>query len=419
MVNKMTNKFQPVRGTRDLFGEDIQKFNLVVETAKKVAGNYGFNEIETPMFEFTEVFTQHIGEETDVVSKEMYTFEDKGGKSLTLRPEFTAGIARAISNSGELQQKRPLKFFSAGAVFRYERPQKGRYRQFYQINCEYLGVKEPMADVETMKLAYDILCGIGLKNIQLEINSLGCSVSKKNYREALVNYLNDYKDELSEDSKIRLVKNPLRILDSKDEGDKKIIANAPKIENFYTVQAKEFFDKVLEGLKILKIDYVINPLLVRGLDYYTSTVFEFTTTDLGAQGTVLAGGRYDTMLEQMGAGDIPAVGFGGGVGRIMLLLNKKVEEKRAVAVVPITENEDKYALKIASELRDNGIRTEFFYSGKMKKKMNKANSFNCKYAIVIGDEEVENNLFNVKDLDSGEEKKVDKEEMMNMLASSM
>jgi len=411
----MANKLQLVRGTKDLFGEDIKKFNLVVEIARKISENYGFNEIATPIFEFTEVFARNIGEETDIVSKEMYTFEDKGGKSLSLRPEFTSGIVRAFSNNGEMQQKLPQKFFSAGAVFRYERPQKGRYRQFHQINCEYLGVKEPEADVETIKLAYDILQEIGLKNISLEINSLGDPVSKKAFEEALIKYLTQYKNQLSEDSKVRLIRNPLRILDSKDENDKKILQNAPKIADYYTSEAKEFFEKVLAGLDLLKINYVFNPLLVRGLDYYTSTVFEFTTTDLGAQGTVLAGGRYDNLVKEMGAGDTPAVGFGGGIERMMLLLNKKIEERRAVAIIPVSDNENKYALKIASELRENGIYTESFYSGKLKKKMNKANQFNAKYAIIIGENEVQNNVFNLKDLDSGEEKLVGKEELIKSI----
>jgi histidyl-tRNA synthetase len=410
----MTNQLQAVRGTKDLFGEDIKRFNLVIETAKKIAENYGFNEIETPIFEFTEVFARNIGEETDIVSKEMYTFEDKGGKSLSLRPEFTAGIVRCFSNDGEMQQKLPQKFFSAGPVFRYERPQKGRYRQFHQINCEYMGVKEAMADVETMKLAYDILKAIGLKNIKLEINSLGSVESKKAFEEALIKYLTKYKNDLSEDSKIRLEKNPLRILDSKDEGDKKILQNAPKISDYYTQEDKNFFDEVLDGLNSLQIDYFINSFLVRGLDYYTSTVFEFTTTDLGAQGTVLGGGRYDNLVKEMGAGDIPAVGFGGGIERMMLLLNKEIKDNRAIAIIPVTENENDYALKTASELRDKGIYAEFFYSGKLKKKLNKANQFNCKYAVIIGEAEIETNEFKLKDLDSGEEKLVKREKLAKM-----
>jgi len=411
----MGNKLQLVRGTKDLFGDDIKKFNLVIETARKVSSNYGFNEIATPIFEFTEVFSRNIGETTDIVSKEMYTFEDKGGKSLSLRPEFTAGIVRAFSNNSEMQQKLPQKFFSAGAVFRYERPQKGRQRQFHQVNCEYLGIKDAIADIETMKMAYDMLREMGLKNIKLEINSLGCEVSKKAFEDSLIKYLTDYKDELSEDSKIRLEKNPLRILDTKDEGDKKLLEKAPKIADYYTPEAKEFLDKVLEGLDMLKIEYTLNPLLVRGLDYYTSTVFEFTTTDLGAQGTVLAGGRYDKLVSEMGAGDVPAVGFGGGIERMMLLIDKKIEDKRAIALVTVSENENKYALKIASELRESGIYVELFCSGKLKKKMNRANQFNAKYVIVIGDNEVENNVFNLKDLDSGEEKSVSKEELTELV----
>lgn len=404
-----------VRGTRDLFGEDKKKFNLVIDTAKKITQAYGFEEIETPVFEFTELFVGNIGEETDIVSKEMYTFEDKGGKSLTLRPEFTAGIVRAFANNGEMRQRLPLKFFSYGPVFRYERPQKGRYRQFYQINCEYLGVKEFVADIEVMKLAYDILKDLGLKNISLEISSLGCLEDRKKFEGGLIKYLNKYKNDLSDDSKRRLQRNPLRILDSKDEGDKKILQDVPKISDFYSKESKEYFSNVLEGLETVGIKYKINPMLVRGLDYYTSTVFEFTTNDLGAQNAVLAGGRYDNMVREQSGYDVPAVGFGGGIGRLMLLLNKKLSETRPVSVVSISENENSEALKLASVLRGEGICTEFFYSGKMKKKMNKANQKNSKYVVIVGEEEINTGLFNVKDLDSGKEKKVNKEELIKMM----
>jgi len=411
-------KPQAVRGTRDLFGDDILKFNLVVDTARKVSEKYGFKQFETPIFEFSDVFEKNLGETSDIIEKEVYKFKDRGDNYLTLRPEFTAGIVRAFLNNGPMQQQLPQKLFSYGPVFRYDRPQKGRYRQFYQINCECIGSSESYADVETIKIAYDILKDIGLKDITLEINSLGCPISMKKFEKALIEYLNKYKDQLSEDSKKRLEKNPLRILDSKDETDKKIVANAPIISEFYTKEAKEFFDQVLQGLKTIEIKYKINPLIVRGLDYYTSTVFEFTTNDLGAQNAVLGGGRYDDFVEQMGGKPTPAIGFGGGIDRMMLLTSQKVQQTRAIAIVPISDNENEFALKLANELREKNLCIEFLYSGKIKKKLDKANFLNAKYAIIIGEDEIKTGELTVKDLDKGENKKVVKDKLIQYISQS-
>ena len=397
---------QNVRGTKDIFGEDILKFNYIVGVAKKISGLYNFKEIITPIFEFSEVFERNLGDTSDVVMKEVYKFKDRGDNFLSLRPEFTAGIVRAIFSNPELNNNFPAKFFSYGPAFRYDRPQKGRYRQFNQINFEYFGNSTYLADVDMLSMAYKILSKLGLKNITLEINSLGCDESRRNFETALKQYFEKYKNDLSEDSKIRLEKNVLRILDSKDEKDKKLLDDAPNISDFYLDEDKNFFNNILEKLTLLDINYKINNLLVRGLDYYTSTVFEFTTEDLGAQSTVLAGGRYDKLTKQMGGLEVPAVGCAAGIERLILLLNKQFDISRPVAIVPVSDNEVDYSLKLKLELQNNGIEAELISFGKMKKNMNTANKINAKHTIIVGDEEIKNGAVTVKNLDEGREDKV-------------
>ncbi|HRW30261.1 MAG TPA: histidine--tRNA ligase, partial [Emcibacteraceae bacterium] len=293
-------RLQPVRGTHDVLGDKAIRFRTIYEKFKSVAERYSHQEIDTPIFEFTETFKRTLGDTSDVVTKEMYTFEDRGGEQVTLRPEYTAGIARAFMSNG-LQQSAPCKFYSFGPMFRYERPQKGRMRQFHQMDVEILGVPEPQADIEVIALGSDLLDELGIgKHITLELNSLGDPESRSLYRDALVSYFTGFKSALSEDSLQRLDKNPLRILDSKDEGDRALIENAPRIFEFYNDATRNFFNAVKGGLEALSIKYVINDRLVRGLDYYCHTAFEFTTDQLGAQGTVMAGGRYDGLMEMMG-----------------------------------------------------------------------------------------------------------------------
>ena len=283
-------KLQPVRGTHDIMGDQARTFRFIQQTFQEIATRFGHREISTPIFEFTEVFKRTLGETSDVVSKEMYSFEDRGGESLTLRPEYTAGIARAFISNG-LQQSLPCKFFGYGPMFRYERPQKGRMRQFHQIDVEILGVPEPQADIEVLSIAVTLLTELNLMDdITLELNSLGDRESRDAYRDALVTYFTAHKDKLSKDSLARLEKNPMRILDSKDEGDQVLVATAPRISDYYNDATKVFFDEVRAGLDALGIVYTINERLVRGLDYYSHTAFEFITKKLGAQGTVLAVG---------------------------------------------------------------------------------------------------------------------------------
>ncbi|WP_297493304.1 histidine--tRNA ligase, partial [Acidocella sp.] len=316
----MANILQPVRGTRDLIGDDAARHFHVVETARRIAALYGFAEWQTPIFEDTKVFSRTLGETSDVVTKEMYTFEDRGGESVTLRPEGTAGVCRALITNG-LTQTLPQKVFYTGPMFRYERPQKGRYRQFHQIGIELIGPATPLADAEIIAAGWRILNALGIAEaVELQVNTLGDAASRAAYREALVNYFSRYAGDLSEDSKLRLAKNPLRILDSKDEGDRKLVADAPRMQACLTAEAQGFFASLQEYLATFGVPFIHNPHIVRGLDYYNHTAFEFVTHALGAQGTVLAGGRYDGLVEQMGGPCVPGVGWAAGIERLAMLI---------------------------------------------------------------------------------------------------
>jgi histidyl-tRNA synthetase len=416
MHTTMSSKLQPVRGTHDLLPEESRRFRHVVDTARGVAARYGYGEIMTPVFEFSEVFHRTLGDTSDVVTKETYTFNDRGGESLTLRPEFTAGVARAFI-SGGLQNELPLKFFYAGAAFRYERPQKGRMRQFHQIGAELLGVDSPLADIETIALAYQVLGSLGLRDkVKLEINTLGDAQSRANYRDALVTYFKAHEAKLSEDSKARLARNPLRILDSKDEGDRKIIADAPRMEAHMTQSASDYFKAVLDGLVGLGIVYSLNSRLVRGLDYYNHTVFEFTTDQLGAQGTVLAGGRYDGLIELMGGPATPGIGWAAGIERLMALADIPVAAVRPVALIPLGEAAEKEAMKSAYGLRNEGYAVDLAYKGNLGNRMKKANRANASVALIFGDNELAKQVVTFKDMATGEQKEVPLSALMSELA---
>ena len=399
-------KIQSVRGTYDLYGAAKRKMKKVVATGSQVVEKYGFEEIETPIFEFTEVFARNLGDTSDIVTKEMYCFEDKGGESLTLRPEGTAGVVRAFVSNG-MQQNLPVKFYYSGPMFRYERPQKGRQRQFTQFGVELLGVETPQADVEVIAMAYEFLEKLGLSGqVTVEINSLGDAQSRDTYRAKLVSYLEQHYDELSPDSKERLTRNPLRILDSKEECDKNVVENAPLYADSLNTESKNFFAEVLRLLDKLNIKYRVNNRLVRGLDYYTHTVFELTTDKLGAQGTVLAGGRYNGLVAQMGGGNVAGIGWACGVERLAMLLDKDIDLPRPIAVIPVGEDAQETAMLIAQQLRQAGFCVEQSYSGNMKKRLIKANKVNAQYAVILGSEEIMQNLVTVKNLDSGEQKTV-------------
>ena len=399
-------QLQAVRGTQDLLPAEARRHRTVSETARKIAERYGFGEVATPIFEFTEVFARPIGETTDVVSKEMYTFKDRGGEEITLRPEFTAGIARAVLSNG-LTQSTPLKFFAAGPVFRYERPQKGRYRQFHQINAELIGAAQPQADVEVIAMGAAILDELGiLKSCRLELNTLGDTVSRTAYRAALVEYFSAHLDKLSEESRDRLGRNPLRILDSKDEGDKALVANAPSFSGYLNDESKAFFETVKRGLDALGIAYELNPRLVRGLDYYCHTAFEFITTELGAQGTVLGGGRYDGLMGMMGGPEMPAVGWAGGIERLAMLIAEPPVPARPIAVIPIGEAAELEALKLTQRLRHAGHVVDLGYGGNAGKRMKRANKIEARVALVLGEDELARGAVTFRDLDAGSQEEV-------------
>jgi len=397
---------KPARGTQDILPNECRRYRSVEETAFRVAKRYGFDEISTPIFEFTEIFSRTLGDTSDIVTKEMYTFEDKGLDSITLRPEGTAGIARAFISNG-LQQDLPIKYFYKGPMFRYERPQKGRRRQFHQVGIEILGVAKPQADIEVISLAKNFLEEIGLtNNVSLEINSLGDTKSRSTYDRELRNYLNKHKKKLSQNSLKRLKNNPLRILDSKDTEDEIIVANAPKLQDSLNEKSKNFFAELCEGLNKLGISYKHNHNLVRGLDYYSHTAFEFTTKDLGAQGTVLAGGRYDGLISQMGGPETPGIGWAAGVERLALLLNEDIITKRPIVVIPVDKKTEGESLILTEQLRKKGYHVDLGYSGNLKKRIKRANDRNAIAAIFIGESESLRKVATIKDMDTGNQNEV-------------
>ncbi|MBP7064771.1 histidine--tRNA ligase [Ferrovibrio sp.] len=409
-------QFQPVRGTHDLLPDDFARFRKVVETARDAAALYGYREMATPIFEFTDVFARSMGETSDAVSKEMYAINDRGGENLALRPEYTAGICRAFISNGQ-QQNVPFKAFAWGPMFRYERPQKGRQRQFHQIDVEVIGSPEPQADVEVITLAADILRRLGiLDKCTLLLNTLGDPESRAAYRDALVAYFSAHKDKLSEDSLKRLEKNPLRILDSKDAGDRELVANAPLIDDYLTPGALAFFTAVKQGLTLAGVPFQVDPRLVRGLDYYTHTAFEFVTTHLGAQGAVIAGGRYDGLIQQLGGPATPGIGWAGGIERLVLLSDPQPQEAEIVAIVPIGEAAEAEAVKLAAELRAANIAVELAYKGNAGKRLKRADKLGCAKAVIFGDDEIAKGIVKLKDLKAGSETELARSDLAAKLA---
>ncbi|HEX9808959.1 MAG TPA: histidine--tRNA ligase [Alphaproteobacteria bacterium] len=412
-------QLQPVRGTHDILPEDARRHRFIVDTARAVAGRYGYDEMATPIFEFTEVFRRTLGDTSDIVTKEMYTFADRSGDSLTLRPEGTAGIARALVSDG-LAQSLPLKVFYWGPMFRHERPQKGRLRQFHQIGVELLGVAGPLGDVEVVALGAHVLEALGvLEATTLELNTLGDGESRRAYREALVAYLSDRREDLSKDSLDRLARNPLRVLDSKDEGDRRVIAGAPALDDHLTEEAARFFAEVRSGLDGLGIRYVLNPRLVRGLDYYCHTAFEFTTGALGAQGTVLAGGRYDGLVEAMGGPAVPGVGWAAGIERLALLVKDGAPAPRPVAVVPVGAGAEAEALKLTQRLRRAGIAADMGFSGNLTRRMKRADRLDARLAVILGEDELARRHATLRNMETGEQEDVPLEGIEGRLAERL
>ena len=396
----------PVRGTRDLIGDEQRRHLHVVETARRIAGAYCFDEWSTPIFEDSRVFSRTLGETSDVVTKEMYSFADRGGDLLTLRPEGTAAICRALVSNG-LTQSLPQKVFYAGPMFRYERPQKGRYRQFHQIGAELIGSAEPLADAETIALARDILDRLGIAGATvLQLNTLGDAQSRAAWRERLVGYFRDVKDSLSAESQARLERNPARILDSKSPADQALVAGAPLIEGSLTDDARRFWDGLRTALRHFGVAFEENPRIVRGLDYYSHTAFEFVTESLGAQGTVLAGGRYDGLVAEMGGPPTPAIGWAGGIERLGMLLAAPPAPTVPVAVVPLDEAAELEALRVLAMLRRAGIRAEMAYRGNARRRMERASRIGAGFAVIIGADEVARDCVQLKHLGSGAQSEV-------------
>ena len=397
---------QPVRGTQSLLGEDADRLAAVVAAFDRVRRLFGFKRVEVPIIEPTEVFARSIGETTDIVSKEMYTFEDRGGDSITLRPEFTAGIARAYLSEG-WQQHAPLKVATHGPAFRYERPQKGRFRQFHQLDAEIIGAAEAAADVEILCFGDQLLRELRLSDgVTLELNTLGDPQTRDAWRASLVDYFSAHRSGLSEDSVARLDRNPLRILDSKDPRDRALAAAAPAIDDYLTPEAADFFGQVTAGLDAAGVSWTRSPGLVRGLDYYRHTAFEFVTDRLGSQGTVIAGGRYDGLIEALGGPPTPAVGWAAGIERLAMMIDAPKVEAPDIVLVPLGERAEAEALRILAELRRAGIAADMSFRGNMKKRMSRASASGAARALIIGDDELARGEAQLKDLGTGAQRSV-------------
>lgn len=400
---------QSVRGTKDLLPGEIEKWQFIEKIALEVTGRYGYKEMRTPIFEKTEVFSRSIGENTDIVNKEMYTFTDKGGESVTLRPEKTAALVRSVIQNNLTNDISTLRLWYFGPFFRYERPQKGRLRQFHQFGAECIASPNPEADVEIILLANSFIRKLGIERYELQINSLGNEKSRADYRQELINYLNIHKESLSEESKVRLEANPLRVLDSKDSRDKQVIANAPVILDFLDEESKSHFDKVRNLLDKNNIKYDLEPRLVRGLDYYCNTVFEFRSDALGAQDAFGGGGRYDGLFQQLGGKPTPAVGFAMGVERLILILdaiNAKQYSGKDCDIYVICQKEELFgsALSVAEKLRNENYKVFMdLHRRSFKSQMREADKLSAKFCIIFGEEEFSRNTVKIKNMaDSGQ-----------------
>ncbi len=407
-----------VRGTKDIFGKDAEKFDFVLEKARDVFQRFGFGKIVTPIFEETALFNRGIGEGTDIVEKEMYTFKDKGDRSITLRPEGTASVVRAFVEHKMYKEEELNKLYYTGPMFRYERPQTGRYREFYQVGAEAIGSSSFTVDAEMIYMGYLFLKEVGITDIEVQLNSVGCSECRTVYREKLKEFIKARYDKLCDDCKMRYEKNPLRVLDCKVETCKKELADAPEILEYLDDECRAHFEGVKEYLELFGVPYSINTKLVRGLDYYTNTVFEIVSTKLGSQGTVLAGGRYNKLISEIGEKeDYPAVGFAAGVERIMLLLGEQFNQKRkSVYIAWLGEEAKKYSYGIAKQLRENGV-TVFIESQerKMKSYINRALKAEATHMAVIGENEIASGEIVLKDLGKSEQNKYDINTILKIL----
>lgn len=406
-----------LKGMKDRHSDDVRKYDFIVDTAKKVFSKYGFERIITPILEETELFRRSVGDETDVVSKEMYEFKDKGNRSVSMRPEGTAGVVRAYLEAGLHKSDPIVKWFYNGPMYRYEAPQKGRYREFHQVGAEIFGIRSPYLDAEIIRMGCEFLEKLGITGLTVEINSLGNIESRKKYIENLKAFMAERLDKLSEDSKKRYEKNPLRALDSKDKGDQEQFKNAPKLYDYLDEESKKYFEDTKKYLELLNIKYVENSKLVRGLDYYSDTVFEIKSDKLGAQATVLAGGRYDRLLEILDNVKIPAIGFAAGMERIAMLMDENLigNKENGVYVVYFDDTKE-YFIKTLEELRKNDIKASFDYNPKsFGAQMKKANKINAEYVLILGEEEQKENAVTLKKFSTGEQEKYSLDEVIEIV----
>ena len=406
-----------LKGMKDRYFDDVKKYDFIVDTAKKVFEKYGFERIITPILEETELFRRSVGDETDVVSKEMYDFKDKGERNVTLRPEGTVGVVRAYLEAGLHKSDPVVKWFYNGPMYRYEAPQKGRYREFHQIGAEIFGIRSPYLDAEVIKMGCEFLEKLGITGLTVELNSLGNLESRKKYIDDLKEFMAKKLNKLSEDSKKRYEKNPLRALDSKDKGDQEQFKDAPKLYDYLDEESKKYFEDTKKYLEILGVKYIENPKLVRGLDYYSDTVFEIKSDKLGAQATVLAGGRYDRLLEILDNVKIPAIGFAAGMERAAMLMDESLLEQKEEKIYDVYFDETKeYFIKTTEELRKNGIKVNFDYNPKsFSAQMKKANKINAEYVLILGEEEQKENVVTLKRFSTGEQEKYNLKEVIEIL----
>ena len=406
-----------LKGMKDRHSDDVRKYDFIVDTAKKVFSKYGFERIITPILEETELFRRSVGDETDVVSKEMYEFKDKGNRSVSMRPEGTAGVVRAYLEAGLHKSDPIVKWFYNGPMYRYEAPQKGRYREFHQVGAEIFGIRSPYLDAEIIRMGCEFLEKLGITGLTVEINSLGNIESRKKYIEDLKAFMAERLDKLSEDSKKRYEKNPLRALDSKDKGDQEQFKDAPKLYDYLDEESKKYFEDTKKYLELLNIKYVENSKLVRGLDYYSDTVFEIKSDKLGAQATVLAGGRYDRLLEILDNVKIPAIGFAAGMERIAMLMDENLigNKENGVYVVYFDDTKE-YFIKTLEELRKNDIKASFDYNPKsFGAQMKKANKINAEYVLILGEDEQKENVVTLKRFSTGEQEKYSLDEVIKIV----
>ena len=401
-----------IKGTQDTLPQDSFKIRFVEQTMADIAGNFGFKEIRTPVFEHTELFSRSVGDTTDVVQKEMYTFEDKGGRSVTLRPEGTAGAVRAFLEHGLFNDALPQKMYYFNSCYRYEKPQAGRLREFHQFGVECFGAESPAADAEIIALASEIFGFLGVEGLELKINSIGCPACRAEYQKALREYFTSHISELCDTCKDRLERNPMRILDCKNPDCAKLADGAPVVLDYLCDDCKEHFEGLKAYLEAMHISYKIDPTIVRGLDYYTRTVFEFVSSGIGAQDTVCGGGRYDGLCEELGGNHIPALGFGLGLERLMLVLESQgielpADSKCNLYIAPAGKAASLFAAELANELRQSGIFALFDISDRgIKAQMKYANKIGAEYVVVIGDDELGSGTAKLKDMESGEETEV-------------